>query len=117
MISKSIAERVLAEALTTGGDFAELFMEDTRQMGIMLMDGMIDSAEMESLGLFQIYPWPRGTRIFIIPHAARLRKCLKNEPRGSCLPRPTALPPGPIGLIDFVIVSPVWMWYHCIMSR
>ena len=44
MISKSIAERVLAEALTTGGDFAELFMEDTRQMGIMLMDGMIDSA-------------------------------------------------------------------------
>ena len=44
MNSKSIAERVLAEALTTGGDFSELVMEDTRQMGIMLMDGMIDSA-------------------------------------------------------------------------
>ena len=44
MISKSVAERVLAEALTTGGDFAELFMEDTRQMGIVLMDGLIDNA-------------------------------------------------------------------------
>ncbi len=44
MISKAAAERVLAEAVRTGGDFAELFMEDTRSSELSLVDGAIDSA-------------------------------------------------------------------------
>ena len=44
MISKATAERVLAEAVRTGGDFAELFMEDTRSSSLGLVDGAIDSA-------------------------------------------------------------------------
>ncbi|MBO4885007.1 MAG: TldD/PmbA family protein [Clostridia bacterium] len=44
MISKAAAERVLAEAVRTGGDFAELFMEDTRSNTLSLVDGAIDSA-------------------------------------------------------------------------
>ncbi len=44
MISKAAAERVLAEAVRTGGDFAELFMEDTRSSSLNLVDGAIDSA-------------------------------------------------------------------------
>ncbi len=44
MISKAAAERVLAEAVRSGGDFAELFMEDTRSNNLSLVDGAIDSA-------------------------------------------------------------------------
>ena len=44
MISKAAAERVLAEAVRSGGDFAELFMEDTRSNSLSLVDGAIDSA-------------------------------------------------------------------------
>ncbi len=44
MISKSAAERVLARSLATGGDFAELFLEDTRRMGLSLVDDLIDDA-------------------------------------------------------------------------
>ena len=44
MISKAAAERVLAEAVRSGGDFAELFMEDTRSSSLNLVDGAIDSA-------------------------------------------------------------------------
>ena len=44
MITKTIAERVLAEATRTGGDFAELFLEDTRRTSIGLVNGTIDDA-------------------------------------------------------------------------
>ena len=44
MVTKTIAERVLAEAVRTGGDFAELFMEDTRRTNVGLVDGKIDDA-------------------------------------------------------------------------
>ncbi len=43
MISRSAAERALAAALETGGDFAEIFLEDTRRNRLMLMDGRLDS--------------------------------------------------------------------------
>lgn len=44
MIPKAVAERTLAEAVRTGGDFAELFMEDTRRTNVGLVDGKIDNA-------------------------------------------------------------------------
>ena len=44
MISKAAAEHVLAEAMRTGGDFAELFLEDTRRANMALANGTIDDA-------------------------------------------------------------------------
>ncbi len=43
MLSKSAAERALAAALETGGDFAEIYLEDTRRNRLMLMDERLDS--------------------------------------------------------------------------
>ncbi len=43
MISRSAAELALAAALETGGDFAEIFIEDTRKNRLVLMDGHLDS--------------------------------------------------------------------------
>ena len=44
MILKSTAEQVLAAALRTGGDFAELFCEDRRSGGLGLVDGRVENA-------------------------------------------------------------------------
>ena len=44
MLSKSTAEAVLAEALSTGGDFAEIFMEDTLRGTMSMIDGNLESA-------------------------------------------------------------------------
>jgi len=44
MISKKIAEQTLAEALRTGGDFAELFVQDKKSSALALLDGRIDNA-------------------------------------------------------------------------
>lgn len=43
MISKSTIESVLACALSTGGDFAEIFAEDKTSQSITLIDGKVDS--------------------------------------------------------------------------
>ncbi len=43
MIEKRIIESVLATALSTGGDFAEIFCEDTTANSIALIDGKIDA--------------------------------------------------------------------------
>ena len=44
MISRKIAEQALAEALRTGGDFAELFLQDERSNAMSLLDGRIENA-------------------------------------------------------------------------
>ena len=44
MISKKIAEQALAAALRTGGDFAELFLEDRTSRTLSLQDGHIEDA-------------------------------------------------------------------------
>lgn len=44
MISKKTVEQALAAALRTGGDFAELFLEDRRSGSMGLVDGHIESA-------------------------------------------------------------------------
>ena len=42
MIEQRILEEVLARALSTGGDFAEVYAENTRNSSIQLVDGKID---------------------------------------------------------------------------
>lgn len=44
MLSKSIANEVLAKCLITGGDFAEIFEEDSINNSISLVDGKVDDA-------------------------------------------------------------------------
>ncbi len=44
MISKQCADRVLREALKTGGDFAELFIEDRENVQISSLNGHVESA-------------------------------------------------------------------------
>lgn len=44
MISRRIVEQALAEALRTGGDFAELFAQDKRSSALNLLDSKIDNA-------------------------------------------------------------------------
>ncbi len=43
MLSQSVAQAVLEEALSTGGDFAELFMEDRRNNVIQYLSGHVES--------------------------------------------------------------------------
>ena len=38
MISKEIASKILSECLKTGGDFAEIFEEDSISYSIILLD-------------------------------------------------------------------------------
>ena len=44
MLSKNIAQEVLAKCLVTGGDFAEIFEEDSINNSISLVDGKVDDA-------------------------------------------------------------------------
>ncbi len=44
MLEPSVARDVLDEALSTGGDFAEIFMEDRRDHTLVLQDGRIETA-------------------------------------------------------------------------
>ena len=44
MILKSTAEQVLAAALRTGGDFAEIYCEDRRSGAMGLVDGHVEAA-------------------------------------------------------------------------
>ena len=44
MISEIRAQRVLDAALETGGDFSELFMEDTENNTIQMVDGKVENA-------------------------------------------------------------------------
>ena len=45
MIAKSIITSVLEAALSTGGDFAELFIEDTSKSSINFLDGQLESTQ------------------------------------------------------------------------
>ncbi len=44
MISRASAERVLNAALETGGDFAELYMEDEERHSVSMLDGVVEDA-------------------------------------------------------------------------
>jgi len=44
MLSKSLIQEVLCKALCTGGDFSEVFLEDTVKNSLKMVDGKVDSA-------------------------------------------------------------------------
>ena len=44
MVSSSVCERVLSRALSRGGTFAEIFIEDSRNFSMSLRDGRIENA-------------------------------------------------------------------------
>ena len=44
MLELNIAQQVLAEALTTGGDFSEIFWEDTLRCGLSYLGGSMEQA-------------------------------------------------------------------------
>ncbi len=44
MLKKSVIERVLMQALSTGGDFAEIFIEDKLNTSLLLVAGKIEKA-------------------------------------------------------------------------
>ncbi len=44
MLSKNVVENTIEAALSTGGDFAEIFMEDTKKSSISLINGKVDKA-------------------------------------------------------------------------
>ncbi|MDR2655202.1 MAG: TldD/PmbA family protein [Oscillospiraceae bacterium] len=44
LIKKAIAEKILGRALSTGGDFAEIFAEDSLKNSIRMIDDKIDTA-------------------------------------------------------------------------
>ena len=44
MIKKEVAMEVLAKCLVTGGDFAEIFEEDSISNSIGLIDGKVENA-------------------------------------------------------------------------
>ena len=44
MIPQALASEVLAAALETGGDFSELFLEDTESNNVSMMGGTVETA-------------------------------------------------------------------------
>ena len=44
MLDKSLVEKILNEALSTGGDFAEVFVEKKNSSSLYMIDGKIESA-------------------------------------------------------------------------
>ena len=44
MITQSLAQALLAAALETGGDFSELFLEDTESNNLSMMGGKVENA-------------------------------------------------------------------------
>jgi len=44
MLSKEIIQEILAKALSTGGDFAEVFVEDTVRNSLNMIDGKMENA-------------------------------------------------------------------------
>ena len=44
MVSREIAEKVLSKCLITGGDFAEIFEEDSISNSISILDNKVENA-------------------------------------------------------------------------
>ena len=43
MLKENVAQAVLAEALKTGGDFAEIFLEDRLNNGLSMLSGKVET--------------------------------------------------------------------------
>ena len=57
MVSSSVCERVLSRALSRGGTFAEIFIEDSRNFSMSLRDGRIENAALSR-------PYGAGVRVY-----------------------------------------------------
>ena len=44
MLNKNVAENVIQAALETGGDFAEIFVEDKKNASFTMIGGTVESA-------------------------------------------------------------------------
>lgn len=44
MLKKSVVENTISAALSTGGNFAEIFMEDTKRNSISMVNGKVEKA-------------------------------------------------------------------------
>lgn len=74
MVSSSVCERVLSRALSRGGTFAEIFIEDSRNFSMSLRDGRIENAALSR-------PYGAGVRVYdglrsIYVYTCTMRPCL-----------------------------------------
>ena len=44
MLNPALVKDAISEALTTGGDFAELFVENTRRESVTMRNGVVEDA-------------------------------------------------------------------------
>ena len=49
MLKKEVAQAVIAEALKTGGDFAEIFLEDRQNNNLSMLSGKVESVNSRRL--------------------------------------------------------------------
>ena len=49
MLKQDVAQAVIAEALKTGGDFAEIFLEDRQNHNLSMLSGKIESVNSRRL--------------------------------------------------------------------
>ena len=49
MLKQNVAQAVIAEALKTGGDFAEIFLEDRQNNNISMLSGKVQSVNSRRL--------------------------------------------------------------------
>ena len=52
MITKRLLEEVLVKALSTGADFAEVYVERTKENNIFMIGGKVDSIKDRLISVF-----------------------------------------------------------------
>ena len=89
MLKQDVAQAVLAEALKTGGDFAEIFLEDRLNNSISMLSGKVQSVNSRRLhgagvrvfsGLQGVYVYTNDTtRDGLMACAKRAALAVKGE--------------------------------------
>lgn len=89
MLKQDVAQAVLAEALKTGGDFAEIFLEDRQNNNISMLSGKVQSVNSRRLhgagvrvfnGLQGVYVYTNDTTLEgLLACARRAASAVKNE--------------------------------------
>ena len=89
MLKQDVAQAVLAEALKTGGDFAEIFLEDRQNNNISMLSGKVQSVNSRRLhgagvrvfnGVQGVYVYTNDTSLEgLLACARRAASAVKNE--------------------------------------
>ncbi len=96
MIERALAQRVLEAALETGGDFSELFMEDTESRTISMRNGTVEDASYRRrhgagvrvlLGQQSAYAYTADTSESALIETARTAAAILTG-KGGSMPRP-----------------------------